>query len=349
MSMRHQRVRYASYVGWMLVSLSLDVLAAGGESNQGVLLAGQGIDWQRSGTKLQTVPVLTAASFPPPVGAKFSVGAATIEVRSCSPGPSKHHARCDVMAAASNGTEPSSLFCGLWLSGTAMPLNILVLNAKQEDGRFIFDSSAASPTKNIVFACGAKDPAKVQELEWAALGAIGKCILWPSPSPWTGVGLSLLPPPSAAFPPTDAETDRFDSCVRAVRADYCGKGVPYTKDNTRIDLYDKSPPEPHKLKDGFLLEAIWNKDGALCVLHARYVSLSPECQTNIFTVVVSLFGERGEGKVAVPILRGSDYHCRKFESRTDKCDPTGSCAKLRGFQEFILSKGVLMDDSLLQQ
>jgi ADYC domain len=347
MSIRRRRICGAICVGWVLVFFSLDALAAGGESAQGVLLAGQGIDWQRSGTKLQTVPVLTGPSFPPKAGDKFSVGAATIEVQSCVPGTSKHHARCDVMAAASNATDPSSLFCGLWLSGTAMPLNLLVLNAKQEDGRFMFDSAAASPNKNIVFACGAKNPAKVQEVEWAALGAIGKCILWPSPISWTGVGPSLLPPPSAAFPPADAETDRFDSCVRAVRADYCGKGVPYTKDNTRIDLYDKSPPEPHKLKDGFLLEAIWDKDGAICVIHARYVSLSPECQKKTFPIVVSLFGERGEGKGAVPIFRGSEYHCRRCDFRPDKCDPTGECAKLKAFQD-LLSKGVLMDDSLLQ-
>jgi hypothetical protein len=347
-------------VRWMVLFISLDVLAAGGAGNQGVLLAGQGLDWQRSGTQLQPVPVRTAIDFPPPAKSRFSIGAADIEIESCS-SISKRHATCRARVWNNNKNAPSSLFCGQWLSNQAdaKQVYLYALNAGHDGrGRFEFQSPGAPP-RNVILACGVKNPSKIEGDEWATLGAVGKCMLWPFPNPNPPTGPSCVPPPPEGFPPTDTDSTNFDTCIRAVRADYCGLGVSYTKDNTVVDLYAVKDWWSHPTRPAFLLEANWDQTGALCVLHARYLSLSPECQ-NTFPILVSLLGEReGKGVSTGGGVPGSAYHCKpskKYEEalrgalkrRPDKCDPTGECTKLKVARESLLLDGVLMDDSLLQ-
>ena len=364
--------RWLSCTGWVLLFIPMDTFAIGGAGDQGVLLAGEGIDWQRSGTQLQPVPFVTAATFPPPNKAQFvGVGAAMIEVQSCS-SLSTRHARCDVTVVNIGGA--SSRFCGVWLKNNEpRSINLYALNAKHKDGRFDFQPAGEQP-RQIVFACGVENTLKVDQREWAALGAIGKCMLWPFPNPGKLSAPDCLPPTPEGYLPTD--TDRFNTCIRAVRADYCGQGVSYTKDKTVIDLYEVANAATHVPRPAFLLEANWDQNGAICILHARYVSLSPECRKK-FPIPVSLFGgvakkpEKPEKDAQKKDIRGvdqfekekksdkwdedgefagykgSEYHCQSFAYRADKCDPTGTCAKLKGFRD-LLTKGYLMDDSLLQ-
>jgi hypothetical protein len=65
--------------------------------------------------------------------------------------------------------------------------------------------------------------------------------------------------------------DRYDACVRLVRADYCGDNRGWTRDGTEIDLWDDlgiqrsdSGADP-----AFSFEAGWNAKGAVCVAHTR--------------------------------------------------------------------------------
>jgi hypothetical protein len=83
-------------------------------------------------------------------------------------------------------------------------------------------------------------------------GVIAKCVGW-GYQPWT-VGADL-----------------HQSCTRMARADYCGDGVPYTRDGTEIDIFDDvGVLQPTADADGFEFEAAWGPDGATCVSRPRY-------------------------------------------------------------------------------
>jgi hypothetical protein len=91
-------------------------------------------------------------------------------------------------------------------------------------------------------------------------GAIGKCVRF-GYKPWktTPEGVSLW-----AY---------HEACTRMVRADYCGDGRSWTKDGTRIDLYDRLAIQTEDYKDGMEFEAAWGVDGAHCVRHTRIPEL----------------------------------------------------------------------------
>ncbi len=66
------------------------------------------------------------------------------------------------------------------------------------------------------------------------------------------------------------------ACVRAVRADYCGDGVPYTRDGERIGLSDRygfNAPPPA----GADVEAAFDEAGAVSISRARVPELVPDC------------------------------------------------------------------------
>jgi hypothetical protein len=81
-------------------------------------------------------------------------------------------------------------------------------------------------------------------------GAIAKCVYPIGYKPWKSVkGHSL---------------DRWhQTCVRLIRADFCGNGKPYTTNGQRVDLYDglgvQRDTEPL-----WLFEADWDEHGARC-------------------------------------------------------------------------------------
>jgi hypothetical protein len=67
------------------------------------------------------------------------------------------------------------------------------------------------------------------------------------------------------------------TCTRAARADYCGIGVPHTRNGTAINLWDRLPsPGPiqrHGLLPplGMLFEAGWDTGGAVCMSTSRWL------------------------------------------------------------------------------
>jgi hypothetical protein len=95
-------------------------------------------------------------------------------------------------------------------------------------------------------------------------GAIAKCYRW-GYRPWvTGYG---------------DLTEMHWTCTRVARADYCGDGVSHTRDGTVINVWDKLPaPGPiqkHGLLAplGMIFEAGWNTSGAVCLSHARWLTI----------------------------------------------------------------------------
>jgi hypothetical protein len=93
-------------------------------------------------------------------------------------------------------------------------------------------------------------------------GVIAKCYRW-GYRPWvTGHGdLTAL----------------HWTCTRLARADYCGNGVPHTRNGTTINVWDTLPaPGPIQRHGVFpppwmLFEAGWDTGGAVCLSHARWL------------------------------------------------------------------------------
>lgn len=65
------------------------------------------------------------------------------------------------------------------------------------------------------------------------------------------------------YKPWDGATRELASCVRALRADYCGDGTPFTVDGTQIRVFDDLEIQPDD--SSWVPEAEWSPDGALCV------------------------------------------------------------------------------------
>jgi hypothetical protein len=82
-------------------------------------------------------------------------------------------------------------------------------------------------------------------------GVIAKCVRW-GYRPWAQ-GPAL-----------------HEACTRMARADYCGDGVPHTRDGTLIDMFDGAGVQSRAGVDGFTFEAGWGPGGAVCVHEPRY-------------------------------------------------------------------------------
>ena len=89
-----------------------------------------------------------------------------------------------------------------------------------------------------------------------AAGAQGKCVRL-GYRPW-----QRLPDKSSMLPV-------FNACVRMMRADYSGRGLPTTEDGTLIAFSDKFGINGKPFDKPFEFEAGWDELGAVCVHHPR--------------------------------------------------------------------------------
>jgi hypothetical protein len=93
-------------------------------------------------------------------------------------------------------------------------------------------------------------------------GAAGKCILM-GYGPWVraadGTSMRLA----------------FESCMRMVRADYCGDGTPHTRNGTGIEVWDpKGVQKDDTHVPGYSFEASWAPDGAVWLKRTRIKAVS---------------------------------------------------------------------------
>ena len=115
-----------------------------------------------------------------------------------------------------------------------------------------YDGSKVSDPNAITLACGGY--------------ALGKCID-AGYFPW---GRWLT---SSDFDTTAGywfDLDAYhQACVRAIRADYDGNGVPHTTDGRTTDIADPLHVQEPEHDGAWLPEADWGPDGALCVARPR--------------------------------------------------------------------------------
>jgi hypothetical protein len=68
---------------------------------------------------------------------------------------------------------------------------------------------------------------------------------------------------------SDTMAALYEACTHMARADYCGDGVPSTRDGTTIDIYDQHGVQQPATGPEFRFEAGWTPAGAVCVHHPR--------------------------------------------------------------------------------
>ncbi|MGZ3425741.1 MAG: ADYC domain-containing protein [Polyangia bacterium] len=98
-------------------------------------------------------------------------------------------------------------------------------------------------------------------------GAIAKCIDRMGYKPWrTATACDRNGNCS------DVSLEPFlESCVRMVRADYCGDGVAHTQDGTDIDVYDGVGLQSRDSSVDWRPEALWTPAGAACMTGYRII------------------------------------------------------------------------------
>lgn len=64
-------------------------------------------------------------------------------------------------------------------------------------------------------------------------------------------------------------TPYFESCVRMMRADYCGDGRPNTEAGVAVEMLDRAGRQPDWYDPSMTFEAAWGPHGAVCVKRPR--------------------------------------------------------------------------------
>ena len=128
--------------------------------------------------------------------------------------------------------------------------------------------AAAIPVAAVFNTHGDRVESSVNFTFSCTAGVIAKCYRW-GYMPWLdGAG-------------TSTEFARLHwACTRMARADYCGNGNTWTQNGTLINVWDRAPaPGPFQLHGspppGFLFEAGWSTNGAVCLSKQRWATLPP--------------------------------------------------------------------------
>lgn len=123
-------------------------------------------------------------------------------------------------------------------------------------------SRAGFPLAGRAKADGTLAPGRGGDVEVVCTsGAQGKC-------------LRLGYRPWARQPDGSAMLPVFNACVRMIRADYAGRGVPRTRDGTRVQVFDALGIRRSAAADLATFEAGWDEHGAVCVRRPRIPGLA---------------------------------------------------------------------------
>ncbi len=132
--------------------------------------------------------------------------------------------------------------------------------------------------------------------------AIAKCAMLMGYKPWK----KATPLSGGAAESLDA---LHQSCVRAVRADYCGNGESLTRPGEQVNFYDRFGIE--RDQSNWPLEAQWGPNGALCINSTRLLEAPENLHSGRAAVKVrdyiaahcpERFSEKPCGQTATPGL-----------------------------------------------
>jgi hypothetical protein len=104
-------------------------------------------------------------------------------------------------------------------------------------------------------------------------------------------GSSIAKCVELGYEPWTNNTSELAACVRALRADYCGDGTPYTVSGTLVNLYDDDGLQVDN--QAWTIEAAWTPNGAACVTSAKNTRFSqvahqvPSCWNHTLTAQAS--------------------------------------------------------------
>lgn len=101
-----------------------------------------------------------------------------------------------------------------------------------------------------------------------ARGVIAKCARSWGYKPWKTL--------DSASGPVSLQTLHL-ACTRAARADYCGDGIPHTREGVAIGMTDGHGFNPRPFRDG-AVEAAFDQHGAIRVHDWRISDLAPVCR-----------------------------------------------------------------------
>jgi hypothetical protein len=119
--------------------------------------------------------------------------------------------------------------------------------------------------------CGGKVSNDGFTLACEDVGAIAKCVERFGYKPWLAVHETSA---DGTYAHEQTLETFHEACVRMVRGDYCGDGVPHTVDGTEIDVYDHMGVETQTplLPTNYHFEGGWTPHGAACISVTRYQS-----------------------------------------------------------------------------
>jgi ADYC domain-containing protein len=218
--------------GESLNGTSLNGTSLNGESLNGKSLNGTGI----GGTSLNGTGITATSTTAPPLSGAAMIGSSW----NSTVGSAQIKLRIDT-ALQGTGSNADLWFYGVsyqtttgWrplcgLDGAGVPIQAVTVagwwTATARDSGYY----GASPTM-FTFACRGKSIAKCVELGYKTFKGL---------------------------------TPQLTSCVRLLRADFCGTGVSYTVDGTLLNLYDNVGVQADT--DAWKLEAEWTPSGARCI------------------------------------------------------------------------------------
>jgi len=170
-----------------------------------------------------------------------------------------------------NGTDfIGAQLSGLMSNGMQIPLRIDDIDALATDAEILtYEVSVADGAGGWASLCG-------YETDGSARRALTVNGAWDATTgAWTDTGTfsfacrkaSIAKCVEFGYKSWEGYGDHLQACVRMLRADYCGDGVPHTVNGTPINLYDNASVQVDT--ESWPVDAEWGPDGALCVNHTR--------------------------------------------------------------------------------